>query len=143
MAKKKLNTRYDVSRWGRCVSYTSPTGVETYLYNIGTAAEAIGRTSQTLRSWEVSGVIPLTPFKVGGRRMYSDEHIDALVELAEKYHIRPGVKIQDTAFSSNMYKRYEEIYKKFFVENPEKKEDSKDNGVIKEISKLKRPAKKK
>lgn len=46
--------------------------------------------------------------------MYSDEHIDALVECAEKSHIRPGVKIQDTAFISNIYKRYKEINELFF-----------------------------
>lgn len=144
MARKKPETRYDVSRWGRCVPYTSPTGVKTYLYNIATAAEAIGRTAQTLRKWEVSGVIPVSPFKVGGRRMYSDEHIDALVELAEKHHIRPGVKIQDTTFSSNMYKRYQEIYNKFFVKNTEKEVEN--SGGIKEETKvtpkLKRPVRK-
>lgn len=109
MARKKPETRYSVSKWGRAVPYTSPTGVETYLYNIGTAAEALGRTSQTIRKWEISGVLPLTPFKIGGRRMYSDEHIDALVECAEKAHIRAGVKIQDTSFISNIYKKYKEI----------------------------------
>lgn len=49
--------------------------------------------------------------------MYSDEHIDALVECAEKYHIRPGVKLRDTAFSSSLYRKYSEIYNLFFVEN--------------------------
>lgn len=119
MGKKKQDTRYDVSRWGRAVPYTSPTGVHTYLYNITTAANAIGRTAQTLRKWEVAGTIPLTPFKIGGRRMYSDEHIDALVECAEKSHIRPGVRIADTTFSSKLYKKYEEIYNLFFVRKEE------------------------
>ena len=48
MAKKK-DTRYEVSRWGRAIPYTTPTGIHTCLYNIATAAEAIGRTAQTLR----------------------------------------------------------------------------------------------
>ena len=114
MAKKK-DTRYEVSRGGRAIPYTTPTGIHTCLYNIATAAEAIGRTAQTLRKWEVSGTVPLTPFKVGGKRVYSDEHIDALVECAERYHIRAGVKIQDTCFSSSLYKKYQEIYDKFFT----------------------------
>lgn len=137
MARKKPNTRYETSHWGRAVPYTSPTGVKTYLYNIGTAAEAIARTSQTIRRWEISGIIPLTPFKVGGKRMYSDQHIDALVECAERFHIRPGVKIQDTQFSTYMYKKYEEIYNLFFVENTNKEEvnNGKDG---KEIPKLKK-----
>lgn len=47
--------------------------------------------------------------------MYSDEHIDALVECAEKYHIRPGIRLQNTNFSNMIYKRYQEIYDKFFI----------------------------
>lgn len=117
--KKKPDTRYEVSRWGRAVPYTSPTGVHTYLYNITTAANAIGRTAQTLRKWEVSGTVPMTPFKVGGCRMYSDEHIDALVECAEKAHIRAGVSISTTSFSSKLYRKYEEIYNLFFVKSEE------------------------
>lgn len=112
--RKKPETRYEVSSWGRAIPYTTPTGVKTCLYNIGTVALALGRTSQTIRRWEVAGIIPLTPFKIGGKRLYSDEHIDALVEFAEKHHIRTGTRIGDTAFSSNVYKRYEEIYYKFF-----------------------------
>lgn len=110
-------TRYDVPKWGWAVPYTSPTGVQTTLYGIGTVADALGRTPQTIRKWEIGGVIPLTPFKIGGRRMYSDEHIDALVFYAEKSHIRPGVSISNTAFSKNVYKKYEELYKYFFVKD--------------------------
>lgn len=111
--------KYQKSHWGKAVPYTSPTGRQTTLYNIATAAEAIGRTAQTLRKWEVGGIIPLTPFKLHGRRMYSTEHIDALVDCAERSHIRPGVRIQDTAFSAHMYQKYEEIYNLFFVKNVE------------------------
>lgn len=112
---KPKETRYDVPKWGWAVPYTSPTGVKTTLYSIGTVALALGRTAQTIRKWEIAGTIPLTPFKMGGRRLYSDEHIDALVEYAEKSHIRPGVYLKDTAFPSNVYRRYEELYKHFFV----------------------------
>lgn len=129
-----MEEKYQKKSWGKAVPYTSPTGRETMLYNIATAAEAIGRTSQTLRKWEVGGIIPMTPFKMHGRRMYSTEHIDALVECAEKSHIRPGTRIQDTAFSSNMYKRYEEIYNLFFKEN---KEDNTSGKVKAETGKAK------
>ena len=135
MGRKKkvtlVNNKYEKSSWGKAVPYTSPTGVQTTLYNIATAAEAIGRTPQTLRKWEVGGIIPLTPFKLHGRRMYSTEHIDALVECAEQSHIRPGVRIQDTAFSAHMFKWYEKIYNRFFVENTESevKEDGKENST--------------
>lgn len=110
---RKEDTRYEVSRWGRAIPYTTPTGIKTYLYNIGTVAEAIRRTSQTIRRWEDVCILPKPPFKVGGKRFYSDEHIDAIVECLEKSNVRPGVKIQDTSFIPDIYKRYEEIYNNF------------------------------
>lgn len=117
---------YQKKAWGKEVPYTSPTGKQTTLYNIATAAEAIGRCAQTLRKWEVGGIIPMTPFKLHGRRMYSTEHIDALVECAEQSKIRPGTRIQDTAFSKHMYERYAKIYDYFFKEDTE---EGKDSGI--------------
>ncbi len=105
--------------WGRAVPYTSPTGVETTLYNIGTVAEAIGRTSQTVRKWEISGVIPPTPFKQGSKRMYSKEHIDCLVRNVEKYHVTMGMKISK-AFSKRVYDEFQKINDSFFKSKEEK-----------------------
>lgn len=121
-----MEEKYTKIPWGKAIPYTSPTGRKTFLYSIGTAAQSIARSPQTLRKWEVGGIIPLTPFKMHGNRMYSTEHIDALVECAEKSHIRPGTRIQDTAFSSNMYKRYQEIYDLFFTKSNEESEVSSD-----------------
>ena len=44
--------------WGKAIPYTSPTGKETVLYGIGMLAEALGRKPQTIRKWEISGIIP-------------------------------------------------------------------------------------
>lgn len=100
--------------YGKSVEWTSPTGIKTTLYNIGTLAEQLGRTSQTIRKWEIGGIIPPTPFKVDGKRMYSKEHIEALVKGAEKSKIKQGSNISKTAFTKRAFKDFEEIHKKFF-----------------------------
>lgn len=109
---------YEKTPWGKEVPYTSPTGVKTTLYNIGVVAEAIGRTSQTIRKWEVGGVIPPTPFKQKGKRLYSKEHIDAIVRCAESSRILQGSRISQTAFSDKLYREFQKINDMFF-----KKED--------------------
>lgn len=100
--------------WGKSIEYTSPTGVKTTLYNIGTLAEALGRTSQTIRKWEIGGVIPPTPFKQNGQRLYSAEHISALVRGAEKSKIKHGSAISQTAFTQRAFKDFEEINDRLF-----------------------------
>ena len=106
---------YEKQPWGREIPYTSPiTGRSTTLYNINVAAEAIGRTPQTIRKWEVGGIIPPTPFRQQGKRLYSKEHIDALVRCAEKAKIKQGAKITETSFTKRLYKEFEEINALFF-----------------------------
>lgn len=114
------NTEYEKTPWGKEIPYTSPTGYETTLYNIGTVAEAIGRTSQTIRKWEVGGIIPPTPFKQKGKRLYSKEHIDAIVRCAEKARIKQGARsVHQTNFSNMVYKEFQKIHDLFFNENKE------------------------
>ena len=105
---------YDKTPWGKEIPYTSPSGVETKLYNIGVVAEAIGRTSQTIRKWEVAGIIPPTPFKQNGKRLYSKEHIDAIVKCAEKTKIMQGSKLSQTMFSSKLYEEFQRVNDLFF-----------------------------
>lgn len=107
--------KYEKLPWGREIPYTSPiTGRSTTLYNIQVAGDAIGRTSQTIRKWEVAGIIPPTPFKIQGKRLYSQEHIDALVKCAEEAKLKTGVKIKDTSFSKRLYKEFDKINEMFF-----------------------------
>lgn len=110
---------YEKTPWGRVIPYTSPiTGRKTTLYNIGVVAEAIGRTSQTIRKWEVGGVIPPTPFKQNGKRLYSKEHIDAIVQCAEKSKIMQGSKnTSQTMFSKRLYKEFQKVNDLFFKED--------------------------
>lgn len=129
-----METVYEKTPWGRAIPYTSPTGVETTLYNISTAADAIGRTAQTLRKWEIAGILPPTPFTVNNRRMYSTEHINAIVECAEKAKLKNGKAIKDTSFSKRLYKRFAELNKLFF--GIEEKEEKEDNANIKKHGKI-------
>lgn len=105
---------YSKTPWGKEIPYTSPTGKSTTLYNIGTLAEALGRTSQTVRKWEIAGIIPPTPFKQKGKRLYCKEHIDAIVGCAEKCKITQGSTISQTSFSKRVYEEFDKIYDSFF-----------------------------
>ena len=106
---------YEKTPWGREIPYTSPiTGRTTTLYNIGVVAEAIGRTSQTIRKWEVGGVIPPTPFKQKGKRLYSKEHIDVIVKCAESSRIMQGSQVSQTAFSKKLYREFAKVNGLFF-----------------------------
>ena len=96
------------------VSYTTPTGIKTTLYSISTLADRLGRTSQTVRKWEIAGIIPPTPFKINGRRFYSEEHIQVIVDSAEKSKIKLGKPISGTQFSNRCYKEFERLNKLFF-----------------------------
>lgn len=111
---------YEKTPWGRAIPYTSSkTGRKTTLYNISVVGDAIGRTAQTIRKWEVAGVIPPTPFKQNGKRLYSTEHIDAIVECAEKSKLKSGLNISATSFSQNLYKEFQRINDLFFKEDKE------------------------
>ncbi len=112
---RRINRPEDKTPWGRSIPYTSPTGKETTLYNISVIANAIGRTPQTVRKWEIAGTIPPTPFKQNGKRLYSKEHIDALVRCVEKYRITMGVAIS-AAFSKAVYREFQQINDYFFKE---------------------------
>lgn len=89
-------------------------GEDVELFYIGTLAEALGRTPQTIRKWEIAGYLPDTLFRDKlGRRMYSAEQIKAIVECAEKSNVRPSYSIANTNFTPRVHKALEEINKKY------------------------------
>lgn len=84
------------------------------LYYINELAYALGRTPQTIRKWEIAGVIPKTPFKdAHGRRLYTKEHIEAIVKIAEECGIKQGYSIANTSFSSKVHRVFTEINNKY------------------------------
>lgn len=91
-----------------------PSGETIDLFYIGALASALGRTSNLIRKWEVGGIIPKTCFKdKQGRRLYSQEQIDAIVRCAEKAKIKQGTSIANTSFSENCYKEMQLLNQKY------------------------------
>ena len=93
-------------------------GEEVNLFYIDRLASELGRTPQTIRKWEVSGILPKPIFRDKlGRRLYSQEQIDAIVECAEKSNVRQGYSVANTNFSVRVHKALDEINKKYIGGN--------------------------
>lgn len=106
---------FELSPWDKKIPYkNNKTGYETILYNSAVAGRMIGRSTQTMTKWEIAGTIPVTPFRVHGRRMYCEEQIEILIECAEKAKIAQGRKISQTSFSSQVQKKWNELFKEIF-----------------------------
>lgn len=89
-------------------------GEEIDLYYISALADALGRTTQTIRKWEIAGVIPNSCFRDKGKnRLYTKEQIDIIVEIAEECYIKQGSSIADTSFSKKVHKALEEHNKRY------------------------------
>lgn len=89
-------------------------GEDIELFYIDRLATELGRTPQTVRKWEVSGILPKPIFKdKNGRRLYSQEQIDAIVECAEKSNVRIGYSIANTNFSVRVYDALAKVNKKY------------------------------
>ena len=85
--------------------FTLPNGDKIELFYIGALASALGRSTNAIRKWEISGVIPDPCFKDElGRRLYSQEQIDAIVRCAERAKIKQGLSIANTSFSTWVHK---------------------------------------
>ena len=95
-------------------NFKLPSGEVIELYYIGSLANALGRTTNTIRKWEIAGVIPDPCFQdANGRRLYSQEQIDAIVRCAEKAKIKQGLSIANTSFSQWCHKELEALREKY------------------------------
>lgn len=80
------------------------------LFYIEKLASELGRTPQTIRKWEVSGILPKPIFRDKlGRRLYSQEQIDVIVACAEKSNVRQGYSVANTNFSARVFKALNEL----------------------------------
>lgn len=94
--------------------YRLPNGEEVDLFYIGSLASALGRSPNAIRKWEISGVIPDSCFRDSfGRRMYSQEQIDAIVQCAERAKIKQGLSIANTSFSTWVHKELAILREKY------------------------------
>lgn len=95
-------------------NFKLPNGQVIELFYIGTLANALGRTTNTIRKWEIAGVIPDPCFQdANGRRLYSQEQIDAIVRCAEKAKIKQGLSIANTSFSQWCHKELDTLKEKY------------------------------
>lgn len=91
-----------------------PNGEIITLYYVGKLAEELGRTSQTIRKWEVSGILPKPIFKDKfGKRMYSQEQIDTIVSCALASRIRQGYSVANTSFADKVHEALADLNKKY------------------------------
>lgn len=89
-------------------------GETLMLYPISKLASELGRSSDTIRKWEISGVLPKPIFKdKHGRRLYTQEQIDAIVECAIKSKIRQGYSLSNTNFSPRVHEALEKVNAKY------------------------------
>lgn len=100
------------------IFHTFPNGRKIELFYISTLAEALGRTSSTIRKWEISGVIPDPMFRDSkrGDRLYSKKQIDAVVKCAEKAKIKQGCPISNSSFSKWVHKALYDIKQEYLIE---------------------------
>lgn len=95
-------------------TFRLPNGETIELFYIGTLASALGRTTNTVRKWEIAGVIPDPCFQDPyGRRLYSQEQIDVIVKCAERAKIKQGSSIANTSFSQWCHKELEVLKEKY------------------------------
>lgn len=98
----------------RSLELTLPNGETIDLFYIGTLSLAVGRTPVTIRAWEISGVIPDTFFKdKNGRRLYSAEQIDVVVQAAVRAKISQGRSLRNTSFSRWVHEGFEKLRVKY------------------------------
>lgn len=59
--------------------------VNSVVYNIGYLAYILGKSPAAVRAWEKNGLLPRTPFTVGGKseRVYTDAMVNAVKYLVD------------------------------------------------------------
>ena len=94
----------------KSITYTFPNGEVLELFYIGELAYRLGRASETVRKWEIQGVIPETIFRdKAGKRLYSGRQMQIIVEEAEKAQIGQGKAVCRTNFTDNCTQRIKEL----------------------------------
>lgn len=89
---------------------------EVNLFYIERLASELGRTPQTIRKWEVSGILPKPIFRDKlGRRLYSQEQIDVIVACAEKSNVRQGYSVANTNFSVRVHDALNKLNKEKYL----------------------------
>ena len=100
------------------VLYKFADGDEIYLYSIGELAKRLGRTSLTVRTWEIAGKIPMTCFSNSrGERLYSEAMMKIIVKAAEEEKITIGSSFQRTKFVQKCHDGFAKLLQKYNEKN--------------------------
>jgi hypothetical protein len=96
-------------------------GEEIILYPIARLVEELSnrgfpRDAQTIRKWE-GNVTPPATFRVGKKRLYAWEQIQAYCDVAEECNIRQGYSIAMTDFSERIWERLQEVNEELGITN--------------------------
>ena len=73
----------------------------------------IPRDTQTIRKWEIKGVIPPAIFRSGHKRLFSKEQIECIVRLAKECNIKQGSSISNTEFIQRIWDELGKINAKY------------------------------
>lgn len=93
---------------------TLKNGVQVELFPIGELADYLGRTTQTVRKWELSGVLPNTLFRnKRGYRLYTREQIMLIGKTAEETQLMMGRQYSKIKFSKLVKERLEKLNLKY------------------------------
>lgn len=105
--------RRDARSGEKSYEFTTSEGVKTF-YTIRTIANIFGRKPVTIRSWEDKGIIPRPKFRTPaprgshlgaepkGRRLYTQDQVDYLVTLCERYGMLVANKADWDGFKKAM-----------------------------------------
>lgn len=69
------------------------------------------RTPQTIRKWELKGVIPKCSFRYKSRRYFHMKQIEAICKIAKEEDIRQGRDFADTNFVARVWEELPKLTK--------------------------------
>lgn len=92
--------------------------------SIGEFAEAIGKTTQTIRNWDNSGYLKPAKIGLGGHRYYTQEQVDRYLgkkECIKKIIIKDEetsktLIIKKEAMSADLYEVLDYVFQKYGAE---------------------------
>lgn len=91
-----------------------PNGKKVVLYPVSVLSEALGRSNQTIRKWEIAGILPRTMFEDSRKcRLYTKEQIDIIVKCAEECHVSQGSAISRTPFKKMVHEELAKLARKY------------------------------
>lgn len=111
---EKYEQRREAKAGEHTYEYKLPDGTIQTFYTIATVAKIFGRKTVTIRAWEDRGELPRPKYRTpkprgkhlgsapAGRRLYTQDQVDFLVALCERYNMMDHFKADWTGFRKAM-----------------------------------------